>query len=60
VEGTPLLFVQTAQGFRAQKVTLVREGAEESLVGGEIKGDERVAVRGVAALKAALSGIGGE
>ena len=59
-EGALLLFVQTAQGFRAQKVTLMSEGAADSLVGGELKGDERIAVRGVAALKAALSGIGGE
>ncbi|MCK7496871.1 MAG: hypothetical protein MZW92_42745 [Comamonadaceae bacterium] len=41
-------------------MTLVSEGAAASLVGGELKGDERIAVRGVAALKAALSGIGGE
>ena len=60
LQGRVLVFVQTAQGFRAVPVTLVAEGAQASSVRGELKGDERIAVRGVSALKAALMGIGGE
>lgn len=60
LQGRILVFVQTAQGFRAVPVDLVAEGAQASSVRGELKGDERIAVRGVSALKAALMGIGGE
>jgi RND family efflux transporter MFP subunit len=60
LQGRVLVFVQTAQGFRAVPVDLVAEGAQTSSVRGELKGDERIAVRGVSALKAALMGIGGE
>ena len=60
LQGRVLVFVQTAQGFRAVPVNLVAEGAQASSVRGELKGDERIAVRGVSALKAALMGIGGE
>ena len=55
-----VVFVQTAAGFRAQPVVLIAEGAQASAVRGDLKGDERIAVRGVSALKAALMGIGGE
>jgi cobalt-zinc-cadmium efflux system membrane fusion protein len=59
-QGKLLLLVQMPSGFRAEPVHLVSEGAASSVVSGELKGDERIAVRGVAALKAALAGIGGE
>jgi len=49
----------TAQGFRAVPVNLSPR-RQASSVRGELKGDERIAVRGVSALKAALMGIGGE
>jgi RND family efflux transporter MFP subunit len=60
LQGRILVFVQTGEGFRAVPVDLVAEGAQTSSVRGELKGDERIAVRGVSALKAALMGIGGE
>lgn len=55
-----LVFVQTAQGFRVVPVGLIAEGAQSSTLRGDLKGDERIAVRGVSSLKAALMGIGGE
>jgi RND family efflux transporter MFP subunit len=55
-----LVFVQTAQGFRVVPVGLIAEGAQSSTIRGDLKGDERIAVRGVSSLKAALMGIGGE
>ncbi len=58
IAGKPLVFVQTPGGFRPQPVRLVSEGPESSIVAGNFKGDERIAVKGVAALKAALLGIG--
>ena len=60
LQGRVLIFVQTAKGFRAVPVGLIAEGAQTSTVRGELKGDERIAVSGVSALKAALMGIGGE
>ncbi len=55
-----LLFVQTKEGFAATPVDIVREGPASTIVTGSLKGDERVAVRGVASLKAALAGIGSD
>ena len=58
VDGQPLVFVRIPQGFRAQPVQLAGESAGRAVVGAGLKGDEQVAVKGVAALKAALAGIG--
>lgn len=54
------VFVQTAKGFTAEPVTLVREQANNAVIKGELTGSEKVAVSGTAAIKAAWSGIGGE
>lgn len=59
VAGAPVVFVRTPQGFRAQPVTLHGEAGGRAVLGG-LRGDEQVAVKGVAALKAALAGIGVE
>jgi RND family efflux transporter MFP subunit len=60
LEGRTLVLVQTADGFRAEPVRPVSEGQQRTLVTGALKGGDRIAVSGVAALKAMLSGIGGE
>lgn len=59
IAGKPALFVRTAQGFSARPVQVLGEAAGKAIVAG-LKGDEQVAVKGVAALKAAAAGIGGE
>ncbi len=51
------VFVQTATGFRVQPVRLVGEAADSSVVSGEFKGDERIAVRGTSSLKAVWQGM---
>jgi len=51
------LFVQTLKGFRLQPVKVLAETASGLVVGG-LSGDERIAVRGVAALKGAWQGAG--
>lgn len=53
------VFVQTAQGFRAQAVTLLGETAAGAQVGAGLSGTEHIAVRGVATLKGMWQGIGG-
>lgn len=59
IAGKPVVFVRTAQGFTAQPVEVLGEAAGQAVVAG-LKGDEQVAVKGVAALKAALAGMGTE
>ena len=59
IAGRTVVFIETPQGFRAQTINVLNEGAQNSLVGGELKGDEKIAVRGVSTLKASAMGIGG-
>lgn len=51
------VFVQTAAGFRAQAVKLEGETRDNTAIAGEFKGDERIAVRGTASLKAMWQGM---
>jgi RND family efflux transporter MFP subunit len=59
VEGRTVVFVATPQGFHAATVTVVNEGAQNTVVNAPFKGDEKIAVHGVSALKAQMMGIGG-
>jgi RND family efflux transporter MFP subunit len=59
VEGKTLVFVETAKGFRSESVTVLHEGATNSLISGKFTGTEKIAVQGVSALKAQMMGIGG-
>lgn len=54
-----VIFIETAKGYRSEEVTVLHEGAENSVITSKLKGDEKIAVRGVSALKASLMGIGG-
>ncbi|MFZ5593942.1 MAG: efflux RND transporter periplasmic adaptor subunit [Pseudomonadota bacterium] len=54
-----VIFVQTAQGFSARQITVVSEANGRSVITGELRGDEQVAVRGVVAIKGAWMGLGG-
>lgn len=57
--GKAMVFVETAEGFRPETVTVLNEGAQNSVISGNLIGDERIAVRGVSTLKSSLMGIGG-
>ncbi len=57
--GKAMVFIETAAGFRQQEVKILHTGAEYSVITGPFKGDERIAIKGVSALKANLMGIGG-
>lgn len=59
VEGRSVVFVETAKGFRAEQVSILHEGDQNSLVSGKFTGSEKIAIRGISALKAMLMGIGG-
>ena len=57
-QGQAWLFVEAAGGFRPAPVRVLDETEQSTLVGGELKGEARIAIRGVAALKAAWLGLG--
>ena len=52
------VFVQTSAGYRAQPVKLLGQTAAAATIAGELRGDERIVVKGAAAVKAAWQGIG--
>jgi RND family efflux transporter MFP subunit len=56
--GGTYLFVAVPDGFRAQPVSVVNQSATAAGITGELKGDEQVATRGVAALKSLWLGAG--
>jgi membrane fusion protein, heavy metal efflux system len=59
IAGKTMIFVATPQGFRAQAVDVLNEGAQNSVISSALSGDEQIAVRGVSALKSGMLGIGG-
>jgi len=54
-----VIFIETAKGYRSETVTVLQEGANNSVITSKLKGNEKIAVQGVSALKASLMGIGG-
>ncbi|MBI1175720.1 MAG: efflux RND transporter periplasmic adaptor subunit [Sideroxydans sp.] len=59
IAGKAVVFVETTKGFRPESVTVVHEGAQNSVISGNLKQGEKIAVHGVSALKASMMGIGG-
>ena len=59
IAGRTVVFVQTPQGFRAQTISVLNEGAQNSVISGDLVGDEKIAVRGIFILKSSLMGFGG-
>ena len=59
IAGKTVVFVETPQGFHAEAINVLNEGAQNSVISGALKGDEKIAVRGVSALKSSMMGIGG-
>lgn len=54
-----VVFVKIPSGFRTEAISVVHEGAQSSVVSGNLKGDEQIAVQGLSALKSSAMGIGG-
>ncbi|BCK87334.1 cobalt-zinc-cadmium resistance protein CzcB [Sideroxyarcus emersonii] len=55
-----VIFIETANGYRSEEVTVLHEGANNSVITSKLNGNEKIAIRGVSALKASLMGIGGQ
>lgn len=59
VAGRAVIYVANEKGFRAQPITVISEGSQTSVISGQLKGSEHIAVQGVSSLKSASMGIGG-
>lgn len=59
-QGRAHVFVQSREGFVMTPVTVLEEGAGRVMVSGPLPEQGRVAVKGVAALKAIVTGVGEE
>lgn len=57
---TDYVFVRSADGFRAEPVRLLAKEGGQAVVSGALGAGDRVAAKGVAAIKGAWLGIGGE
>lgn len=58
-QGQHWVFVERPGGFEPEPVQVLSQSAQSTAVDGPFSGQERVAVEGVAALKAAWQGMGG-
>ncbi|MEI7841806.1 MAG: efflux RND transporter periplasmic adaptor subunit [Gallionellaceae bacterium] len=58
VESKTFVFVETANGYRPVTASVLQEGAQSCLVDAKFVGDEKIAIKGVSALKAKMMGIG--
>ncbi|MEJ2687318.1 MAG: efflux RND transporter periplasmic adaptor subunit [Gammaproteobacteria bacterium] len=58
--GKDYVFVRTDAGFRVQPVQVSQREHGKVVVTGGLSGDERLATSGIAAIKAAWAGMGGE
>ncbi|HKJ07809.1 MAG TPA: efflux RND transporter periplasmic adaptor subunit, partial [Gammaproteobacteria bacterium] len=58
--GKDYVFVRTDKGFRVQPVQVSQREHGKVVVTGGLSGGERLATSGVAAIKAAWAGMGGE
>ncbi|MEI6746178.1 MAG: efflux RND transporter periplasmic adaptor subunit [Methylococcaceae bacterium] len=57
-DGSAFLFVRSATGFDAKPITIVGKQDEESIISGAFTGDETIAIKGAAVLKANWLGVG--
>lgn len=60
IQGRSVVFAQAAKGFQPVTINVISQGVTSSVIEGAFKGDEKIAVTGVSALKAAMMGIGGD
>jgi hypothetical protein len=55
-----IIFVQIKNGFRPFKVKVISEQSSDAVVDAKFKGDEKIAITGISAIKGAWLGLGGE
>ena len=59
-EGLSFIFIRNQDGFTVSPITVIGKQGEESIISGDLTGDEDIAVKGAVALKANWLGLGAE
>lgn len=59
-EGKAFIFIRNQQGFSVTPVTVVGKQDNESIISGELSGNEEIAIQGAVALKANWLGLGSD
>ncbi len=57
-EGKAFIFIRSQDGFKVSPVTVIGKQGEESIISGDLTGDEDIAIKGAVALKANWLGLG--
>jgi len=57
-EGKSFIFIRSQDGFNVSPVTVIGKQGEESIISGDLTGDEDIAIKGAVALKANWLGLG--
>jgi cobalt-zinc-cadmium efflux system membrane fusion protein len=57
-EGKSFIFIRNKDGFSVNPIIVIGKQGEESIISGELAGDEDIAVKGAVALKAIWLGLG--
>ena len=57
-DGLAYLFIRTQNGFTVSPITVVGKQGDDSIISGNISGDESIAIKGAVALKANWLGLG--
>ncbi len=59
-EGKAFIFIRNQQGFSVTPITVIGKQGDESIISGELNGDEQIADKGAVALKANWLGLGSD
>jgi membrane fusion protein, heavy metal efflux system len=57
-EGKSYIFIRNQDGFKISPITVIGKQGEESVISGDLIGDEDIAIKGAVALKANWLGLG--
>jgi cobalt-zinc-cadmium efflux system membrane fusion protein len=57
-EGKYFIFIRKKDGFKVSLITVIGKQGEESIISGDLTGDEDIAIKGAVALKANWLGLG--
>ncbi len=59
-EGKSFIFIRNRDGFKVSPITVIGKQGEESIISGDLTGDEDIAIKGAVALKANWLGLGSD
>ena len=57
-EGKSFIFIRNKEGFKVSPITVIGKQGEESIISGDLTGNEDIAINGAVALKANWLGLG--